>query len=200
MFDMSKDAEGIADFFACLANLERKDSLLFEKLSDKIGLSAVKPGLSKIAEDTAKNAKFLEEISASIGNSKIKTKECKRKLSVVCKNTEQILKQVEDKEKISLDDFAGFMETLESSEGADQYLLVQAETFLFMSDEIRRLYGMEFSKFNDLLNEIVQDIGVHITLLEDIKDIISEEQDKGKKAHPVFKYQRPDAWYPPTSK
>ena len=91
------------------------------------------------------------------------------------------------------------MELLEGSGGAAQYLLVQAETFLFMSNEISRLYGMELSKFDELLNEIVRDIEEHIEVLETIQRTLLEEQNKNQEKHPVFKYQNSDAWITPIS-
>jgi hypothetical protein len=89
---------------------------------------------------------------------------------------------------------------LESSGGAAQYLLIQAETFLFMSKEISRLYEMDFLEFNNLLNEIAKDVEEHIQLLEDIKEIIANQQEEDDQVmHPTFKYQRPDAWITPVS-
>ena len=44
MIDMSSDADGIADFLSCLANLERKNSQLFRLLSEKIDCFSVKNG------------------------------------------------------------------------------------------------------------------------------------------------------------
>ena len=89
---------------------------------------------------------------------------------------------------------------MESSGGAAQYLLIQAETFLFMSKEISRLYGMDFLEFNDLLNGIAKDVEKHIQLLEIIKEIIANEQEEDDQVmHQMFKYQRPDAWVTPVS-
>ena len=199
MIDMSSDVDGIADFLSCLANLERKNSYLFRVLSEKIDCFSVKPYLLKIADDNNKHASILVEISLHIGNSKVRIKECKKKLSVVCKNTEMILKKIKDADKVTVDELLDYLELLEGSGGAAQYLLVQAETFLFMSNEISRLYGMELSKFDELLNEIVRDIEDHIEVLETIKHTLLEEQNKNQEKHPVFKYQNPDAWITPIS-
>ena len=197
MVDMSTDADGIADFLSCLSGLELRNSQLFMALSEKIILSSIKPQLSKIAKDNEKHAKFLEDISQQIGNAKIKTKECKSRLNVVCKNVEVILKQVKEKEEITLEEFSSYLKILESTGGAAQYLLVQAETFLFMSNEITKLYGMDSEKFNELLTEIVQDVEENIHLLEDIKNNIQTAQNKNKRKNPLFKYQNPDSWLTP---
>jgi len=199
MIDMSSDVDGIADFLSCLANLERKNSYLFRVLSEKIDCFSVKPFLLKIADDNNKHASILVEISLHIGNPNVKIKECKKKLSVVCKNTEMILKKIKDADNVTVDELLDYLELLEGSGGAVQYLLVQAETFLFMSNEISRLYGMELSKFDELLNEIVRDIEEHIEVLETIKRTLLEEQNKNQEKHPVFKYQNPDAWITPIS-
>jgi len=199
MIDMSSDVDGIADFLSCLANLERKNSYLFRVLSEKIDCFSVKPYLLKIADDNNKHASILVEISLHIGNPKVKIKECKKKLSVVCKNTEMILKKIKDDDNVTVDELLDYLELLEGSGGAVQYLLVQAETFLFMSNEISRLYGMELSKFDELLNEIVRDIEEHIEVLETIKRTLLKEQNKNQEKHPVFKYQNPDAWITPIS-
>jgi len=196
---MSTNADGIADFLSCLANLERKNSQLFKSLSKKIICFSVKPHLLKIADDNDKHAAILNDISNHIGNTKVKTKDCRRKLSVVCKNTELILEKIKDKKEVTVNELLDYLELLESSGGAAQYLLVQAETFLFMSDEISRLYGMDFFRYNELLNEMVRDVEEHISILETIKNSLLDEQNKDQNKHPVFKYQNPDAWLSPIS-
>lgn len=82
MLDINSKTDGIADFLTCLGSLERKNSQLFETLSNKIVYSPVKPQLTKIADDNMKHATILEDIGQQIGNPKIKTKDCKKKLSV----------------------------------------------------------------------------------------------------------------------
>jgi hypothetical protein len=195
MVNMSTDADAIADFLACLSGLEIKNSQLFKTLSEKIILSSVKPQLSKIANLNDKHAKYLSAISQGIGNSIIKTEDCKKKLSVVSKNTEIILKQAKEKKEITLEELSDYLQILESTGGAAQYLLAQAETFITLSNEITKLYGMASQQFKELLNEIIQDIEENINLLEDIKSIIQTEQNKNKKKNPLFKYQTPDAWF-----
>lgn len=198
MVDMSTDADGLADFLLCLSGLEDKNSQLFKGLSEKIVLPSVKPQLKKIADDNEKHSKRLQEMGERMGNPKMKTKECKKKLSVVCENTEIILKQVQEKKEISLKELSEYLKILESAGGAAQFLLVQAETFLFMCNEIKKCYGTKSHTFNEMLNEIVQDIEEHIRLLEEIKRIVEDEKNKGKGKHPLFKYQSPDAWLTPS--
>jgi rubrerythrin len=198
MLDMRTDADGLADFLLCLSALENKNSQLFKGLAEKIVLPSVKPQLSKIAEDNEKHSKCLQKMGERIGNPKVRTKECKKKLSVVCENTEIILKQVQEKKEISLEDLTEYLRILESAGGAAQFLLVQAETFLFMCNEIKRCYGMNADKFNELLNEIVQDIEEHIILLEEIKKIVDHEQHREREKHPLFRYQSPDSWLTPS--
>lgn len=102
---------------------------------------------------------------------------------------------VKQRKQVTVDELSDF---LESSGGAAQYLLVQAETFLFMSREISKFYGMDAKKFNQMLREMVQDIEKHIHLLEEIKMKIQELQNKNKRRHPMFKYQSPDSWLTPS--
>lgn len=80
MFDLSTDVDGIADFLNCLSGLENSNSQLFRALSEKTVLTSIKSKLTRIAEDNIKHSKILEYIGQQIGNSKIKTKECKIKL------------------------------------------------------------------------------------------------------------------------
>ena len=195
---MSTYSDGVADFLSCLSGLEQKNGLLFKFLSEKTKLPSVKPLLQKIGEDNEKHSKQLQEISEKIGNPKVKTKECKRKLSVVCENTEMILKQITKKETISVTELSDYLEILESAGGAAQYLLVQAETFLLMSREISKFYGMSGKEFSDFLNDMVREIEEHILLLEEIKSKIEQHQNKGKNKQPQFKYQTPDAWFMPS--
>jgi hypothetical protein len=198
MVILCTDADCIADFLECLSTLEIKNSQLFKTLSEKIILSSVKPQLSKIAEYNDKHAKFLSALSQGIGNPKVKTKECEKRLGVVCENTKNIFKQAKEKEEITLEELSDYLQILESTGGAAEYLLAQAETFLILSNETTELHGMASQQFNELLNEIIQDIEESIYLLEDIKSIIHNEQNKNKKKNPLFKYQTPDAWFTPS--
>ena len=120
MVDLGTDADGIADFLSCLANLERKNSLLFENLATKVTLSSTKPLLRQIALDNSKHANILDDISTHIGNPQIKTKECKKRLSIVCKTTETLLEQIENKKEINPKQLSRYMKYLESSGGAAQ--------------------------------------------------------------------------------
>ena len=160
-------------------------------------MPSAKPLLYEIAQDNQKHAKQLQEISKKIGNPTVQTKQCKQRLSVVCENTETILRIVKQRKQVTVNELSDFLQILESSGGAAQYLLVQAETFLFMSQEITKFYGMDAKEFNQLLQGMVQDIEKHIDLLEQIKTEIEKQQNKNKKTHPVFKYQSPDSWYSP---
>ena len=82
MLDMNSKTDSIADFLTFLGSLERKNSQLFETLSNKIVYSPVKPQLTKIADNNMKHATILEDIGQHIGNPQIKTKDRKKKLSV----------------------------------------------------------------------------------------------------------------------
>ena len=197
MLDLSTDADGIADFLTCLSGLEQKNAQLFQVLSEKTIMVSAKPLLLEIAQDNQKHAKQLQEICKKIGNPTVQTKQCKQRLSVVCENTETILRMVKQRKQVTVNELSDFLQILESSGGAAQYLLVQAETFLFMSQEITKFYGMDAKEFNQLLQGMVQDIEKHINLLEQIKIEIEKQQNKNKKTHPVFKYQSPDSWYSP---
>ena len=106
MVNKDDPMDGIADFLVCLGNLERKNSQLFENLAKKTVLPSVKQQLSKIAQDNESHAEILTGMSEQIGNTKIKTKDCKNKLSTVCETTEAILEQVSKKEKITAKDFS----------------------------------------------------------------------------------------------
>lgn len=154
--------------------------------------------IQKIGEDNQKHSQQLYEISDKIGNPTVRTKECKRKLLVVCENTETILKIMQKRDEISINELSDFLQILESSGGADQFLLVQVETFLFMSEKITKLYGIDGKEFNHLLETMVQDIEENIHLLEEIKTEVEKEQNKNKKEHPAFKYNSPDAWLTPS--
>jgi hypothetical protein len=197
MLDLSTDADGIADFLTCLSGLEQKNAQLFQMLSEKTIMPSAKPLLYEIAQDNQKHAKQLQEICKKIGNPTVQTKQCKQRLSVVCENTETIRRMVKQRKQVTVNELSDFLQILESSGGAAQYLLVQAETFLFMSQEITKFYGMDAKEFNQLLQGMVQDIEKHIRLLEQIKTEIEKQQNKNKKTHPVFKYQSPDSWYSP---
>ena len=163
MFDDNKATDGLADFLTCLSGLVRKNSYLFENLAEKTDFSSAKYQLSKISQDHKRHSEILIEMSIRIGNSKIKTRECKRQLSVVHKTIEAVLKQVLKKERITAEDLSNFLSILESSGEPEQYLLVQAKTFLFMSEEISRIYGVDFKEFNELLRNIARREGAFRT-------------------------------------
>jgi len=199
MVNINSETDNVTDFFKFLGNLERKNSQLFKILSNKIGLLSVKVQLSKIAADNKIHAKILEDLGQKIGNSEIKTKYYKKQLIVVGRTTKKILKKLIQKENITIEELSDYLDILENSGGAVQYLLIQAETFFFMSKEISTLYGMDFLEFSNLLNLITKDFQEHLRLLENVKNIISHRQKKNQVHHPMFMYQNPDAWITPIS-
>ena len=198
VFDDDKESDGIADFLTCLSGLVRRNNYLFENLATKTDFSSAKYLLSKISQDNKRHSEVLMEMSIRIGNSTIKTKACKRQLSVILKTIEAVLEKVLKKEKITKDELSIFLSMLENSGGAEQYLLIQAETFLFMSKEISQKYGVDFYDFNTLLVQIAQEENEHLELLERIKKEISQLSKNNETPHPKVRYQNPDAWtFPP---
>jgi len=198
VFDDNKATDGLSDFLTCLSGLVRKNSFLFKNLAEKTDFSSAKYRLSKISQDNKRHSEILIEMSTRIGNSKIKTRECKRQLSIVHKTIEAVLEQILKKEIIATEDLSNFLSMLESSRGAEQYLLVQAKTFLFMSKEINRIYGVDLKEFNTLLIHIAQEEKEHLELIDEIKKNISQQSTNNEIRHPKIKYQNPDAWtFPP---
>ncbi|MEJ2244414.1 MAG: hypothetical protein P8X87_07840 [Candidatus Bathyarchaeota archaeon] len=112
-----------------MAGLENKNAQLFNLLSKKTVLLSIKSMLQKIGEDNQKHSQQLYEISDKIGNPTVRTKECKRKLLVVCENTETILKIMQKRDEISINELSDFLEILESSGGAAQLYLFRPRHF-----------------------------------------------------------------------
>lgn len=196
MVDKKSSLAEFSDFIYCLGSLERKNSQLFEELANKSAVSEVKENLRKISVGNECQAKVIIEMSEKLGKFHIKSHGYNQRLKPVCKITESYIDKVRKKKSLSAKELSDILLALENSGGAMQYLQVQAETFLCMSKEISKLYGMDFKDFEDHVMEIAHQIEEHIELLEDIKTKLTKTDNKKKDNvhHPVVRYQRPDAW------
>lgn len=182
-----------------MGNLEKKTGQLFEEFANKTVLLDIRGPLLKIAQDNKKHAEDLIKISEKIGHSKVKQKDCEKIMKPVCKLTDSILKQVMNKEKITLEELSNFLAILENSGGTVNFLRIQAETFLHMTKEISQLYNMDLTKFDEQLMDVARLVEEHIELLEGIKEKIAQNTPKKDGMHhPLVKYQTPDAWYSPS--
>ncbi len=167
-------SDGIADFLRCLSVLEEKTSLLFENITKKTGITSVKSKLLKISRENKKHAAILKEISQRVGNPKAELKECKRKLSLVFKTIEEAQKEISKKENLSAKELTSLICILDSSESEEQFMLIQAKTFQFMSKEMNRLYGVNFATYRKLLASIARDEENHRRILDQITETLKE--------------------------
>ena len=184
----------------CLGKMERKNSQLFEEFANKTVLPDIKEPLLKISRDNKKHAEELIEVSEKVGHSKLKQKDCEKTMKPVCELTDKILKQITNKEKITAEELSNFLALLEDSGGSVNFLRVQAETFLHMSNEIGQVYNMDLTEFDEYLMEGARLVEEHIIIFEDIKEKIAQAiPKKDEMGHPLVKYQTPDAWYQPAT-
>jgi rubrerythrin len=192
-------SDDLGSLLYCLGMLERKNGQLFEEFANKTVLSDIKGPLLKISQDNKEHADDLIKISDKIGHSKVKQKDCEKKMGPVCELTDSILKQVMNKEKITSEELSNFLAILENSGGTVNFLHVQAATFLHMSKEISQLYNMDLTEFDEQLMDVARLVEEHIELLEGIKEKIAQNTPKKNGMHhPLIKYQTPDAWYSPS--
>ena len=167
-------SDGVADFLRCLSVLEEKTSLLFEDIAGKMESISFNSKLREISNDNRRHAKILMEMSQHVGNPKVEIKECRRKLSSVFRKIEQVHNEVSQKEKITAQQLQRFISILDSSESEEQFMLIQAKTFQFMSKEIDRLYGVNFEKYRNLLVSIAKDEENHRQILDEIGEILGK--------------------------
>ena len=76
--------------------------------------------------------------------------------------------------KITAQQLQRFISILDSSESEEQFMLIQAKTFQFMSKEIDRLYGVNFEKYRNLLVSIAKDEENHRQILDEIGEILGK--------------------------
>ncbi|MCL5877516.1 MAG: hypothetical protein M1540_06880 [Candidatus Bathyarchaeota archaeon] len=164
-----KDSACVAECFICLSYLEEKTSQLFEELSKKTKDASIKTKFHRISSDSKKHATILKKIAKAIGNPQVEQKECRKNLSLIFKTIETISLDISEKEEITPEDLYGFISTLESPTGEEQFMSTQAKTFQFMSKQISQLYGVDLDKYKKLLGKIVEDEETHRQTLEEIK-------------------------------
>ncbi|MFA5364697.1 MAG: hypothetical protein WC325_05890 [Candidatus Bathyarchaeia archaeon] len=197
MISKNNDNKGLADLLYCFGSLGHKTGVLFKELADKSTVHEIRDNLMKLSIENEENSNELFQLSNSFGGSKLKEKNCKQRLRSVCELTASSLEYTHSKSELSAKELLDILTSLESTGGAMHYLYNQAETFLYMSPDISKQFGVELEKIDshlDLANKVEE----HITLIEEIKAVLSEKLEQIDKANdPVFKYQRPDAWFHP---
>jgi rubrerythrin len=196
-----KDVQDFLDFLYCSSVLEEKTFLLYGNLAEKARMPLVKALLLHIAYDSAKHAAILQGIGKSIGNSKVKTKDCEKKLGETWGAINDLLRELTRKEKVQngdLPSILGELRSLESTMGEEYYMLVELKTLQFMTNEIRERYNVDLVDLKDILEEMIKDEEKHTELLATVMKILSSPREKEKENTPVVRYQSPDSWVRPS--
>jgi hypothetical protein len=194
LFGKRRSSKNIADFIHCLSFLESKTSQLYKKLSEKTVSPTFSDSFLKISENAKKHSEDLDNIASRIGKSKIKKRECAKRLKTICKSMEKVIKKIEKKNLLSLEELFDIIFVLEGSLGEESYMLIQLKTFVAMAPQINRLYGVHLENFSNLLYAIATDEEVHIEMLENIKTKIDKKLCKKEGRAPNVIYKNPDSW------
>lgn len=194
LFGKRGTSKDIADFIHCLSFLESKTSELYNKLLEKTVSPTFCDSFRKISQNAKKHSEDLDRIASQIGKSRINKRGCAKRLKTICKSIEKVLKKIDKKNLLSLEELYDIIFVLEGSLGEESYMLIQLKTFVVMAPQIRRLYGVHLENFRNLLYAIATDEEAHIKMLEEIKAEIDRKICKKEGRPPNVKYKNPDSW------
>jgi rubrerythrin len=190
-------SDNIADSLWCDSVFEERTYLLYKNLADRADLPFIKSLLLHIAYDSRKHSAILKGIVQSIGGSRVKAKDCEKRLSVSWKVIDDISNEIANEEKTlvqSLSSLTKKLSLLESAMGEEYYALVRMKTLQAMTGLIRESYNVDLEDLKDVFETIIKDEETHQELLAKMKKFLAGQQVKKVDTAPVVRYARPDAW------
>lgn len=189
--------DSIAGSLQCVALLEKRTSLLYRNLANRVDLPFVKSLLLHIAYDSQKHSEILKGMYESIGKPKMKTKDCEKRWGPTWRVIDDIAREISDRKAVSRESLPSLMRkltALESSAGEEYYVLVQLKTLQHMTKEIRETYNVDLQDLRDIFEIIIRDEEIHTELLSKMKKFLIGNEEKTTEAEPTVRYTNPDAW------
>jgi hypothetical protein len=198
----TKEKEAMASYLTCLSKLENNTALLYNLLSDKTHHPLAKSLLKSIAQDSLKHSTLLKGIGDSISTKEIKEKDCEHNLGKIWNTVATCLKRTsnEEEKQMSLEKLYENLIALESNMGEEYYVLVQTQTLQYLTEEINKLYKINFSDVQRIFETIKNDEERHREILTTLLEL-SQPEIKDLDNTPLVKFQSPDKWinYSPNS-
>jgi len=192
--------DNIADSIWCDSIFEEKTYLLYKMLADRVDLPFVKSLLLNIAYDSQKHSAILKGISQSIGGSKVKTKDCAKRLGTSWMLIDDISHEIANEKKALVDGLSSLAEKLsllESTMGEEYLVLVQMKTLQRMTGMIRESYNVDLEDLVDVFETMSRDEETHLEILAKMEKFIVGRQAKKTDTAPAVRYENPDAWRKP---
>lgn len=191
--------DNIADSISCDSIFEERTYLLYKSLADRVDLPFVKSLLLHIAYDSQKHSAILKGISQSIGGSRMKAKDCAKRLSTSWMVIDDISHEIANEKAPvdSLSSLAKKLSSLESTMGEEYFALVQMKTLQHMTGLIRESYNVDLEDLVDVFETMSRDEETHLELLAKMKKFVVGKQVKKADTAPAVRYENPDAWRKP---
>lgn len=196
----NNDPKNLANFIYCLSILEKKTSLLYQDLSQKIELPLAQTFFAHISLDSQKHSLVLKGVAQSIAKIDEKEEKCKKKMSGAWHLIGSFIKEIGERKKISDEDLMDLSERLtilESTLGEEYYVFVQLKTLQLMMKQVNQIYNLDLGHLRSIFERIIRDEETHRELLGTIKEML--EKKENIRAAPIVKYQNPDSWNQPNT-
>ena len=193
-------SDNIADSLWCNSVFEQRTYLLYKNLAAKVDPPFIKSLLLHMAYDSQKHSAILSGICHSIGASRLKAKDCEKRLSVSWAVIDDISQEIVNEKKVrveSLSSLAKKLSLLESAMGEEYYVLVQMKTLQNMTELIHESYNVDLEDMKDVFETIIRDEETHLDLLAKLKKLLLGQQERKAEATPAVRYANPDAWRRP---
>jgi ribonucleotide reductase beta subunit family protein with ferritin-like domain len=193
-------ADDLSNMMYCISVLEEKTHRLYKGLAEKVDPPLVKSLLLHIAYDSQKHSTIFKGISESIAKPKRQDKNCE-KIGPTWKTIESLTSQVSLMKRtvptLSEEELPSLIKKLtklESTLGEEYYVLVQAKTLRYMTEEVSDSYKVDMRDMKDILESIIRDEEFHGELLAKIKKMLVKEEKQESDTSAKVKYNSPDAW------
>jgi rubrerythrin len=198
---MNNRQREITGFLYCTSLLESKTAALYEKLASKTSLPLIKSMLTQMAHDSRKHSDIFKGIYEELEKSVDKPKDCQKRLSQIWSVPEEILHKI-PKNPPSESELAEIVEKLvpfETRMGEEYYVLVQAKTLTFMTEQIEQDYGLSLRNVKGIFQSVIKDEEKHQDILTQVARMLKARKLEKQRKDPFVKYQSPDSWMVPPS-
>jgi hypothetical protein len=196
------DPKSFALFLKCLSILENDVFLLYKSIAEKVDLPLPKSLLLTIASDSEKHSVLVRGVADSIVDVSVNPKDCEKKLGQPWRINKEYYEEISTKDKLNEDELVQLAEKLavfESALGEEYYMFVQIQTLEMLTKEINQIYNINIATLGDIFSHIIKDEELHRELLITITGLLDRKVKAERDLAPIFKYQNPDSWMPPSS-
>jgi hypothetical protein len=200
---MGRDAElsTLVNSLRYLAVFERKTSLLYEDVAEKLEVPLAKALLQNISLDSRKHAISLKSIVQSMPKNGFRF-DMPREMREAWSSIDTFQIELSKVDTIDQNDMSNLVEQFarwEDSLAAEYYGLLQFNTIDLLHKQMNKPYKVDFETLKTVLQQAQRDEEYHREILVMVTGLLKREETVEIDNTPRVTFRNPDGWSRPTT-